>query len=123
MFLSLAAFDYWSINIKTPTPLHNTISQTRESIENLRETDSRPEWEALKSIAFIGNYLPRQCGIATFTTHLLESIAQNAPDKACTAVAMNDRPEGYSYPSQVRLEINQNQLNEYSLAADQLNVS
>jgi glycosyltransferase involved in cell wall biosynthesis len=46
----------------------------------------------------------------------------NAPDKACSAVAMNDRPEGYSYPSQVRVEINQNQLNEYSLAADQLNL-
>jgi glycosyltransferase involved in cell wall biosynthesis len=118
----LASFDYWSINIKSSAPLHNTISQASGSIENLRKTDSRPEWEALKSIVFIGNYLPRQCGIATFTTHLLESIALNAPDKACWAVAMNDRPEGYLYPSEVRLEINQNQLNEYSLAADLLNL-
>ena len=98
-FLSLAAFDYWSINIKTPSPLHNIISQAGESIENLRMTDSRPEWAALKSIALVGNHLPRQCGIATFTTHLLESIALNVPDKACWAVAMNDRPEGYSYLS------------------------
>jgi glycosyltransferase involved in cell wall biosynthesis len=119
----LAAFDYWSINIKSFTPLHNTISQTRESIENLRKTGSQPEWEALKSIVFIGNCLPRQCGIATFTTHLLESVAQNAPDKTCWAVAMNDRPEGYPYPSHVRVEINQNQLNEYSLAADLLNLN
>ncbi len=103
--------------------MHNTTSQTRESIENLRETDSRPEWEALKSIVFIGNYLPRQCGIATFTTHLLESVALNAPDKTCWAVAMNDRPEGYPYPSHVRVEINQNQLSEYSLAADLLNLN
>lgn len=103
--------------------MHNTISQTRGSIENLRATDSRPEWEALKSIVLIGNYLPRLCGIATFTTHLLESIALNAPDKACWAVAMNDRPEGYSYPSQVRFEINQSQLNEYSLAADLCNLN
>jgi glycosyltransferase involved in cell wall biosynthesis len=121
--LSLAAFDYWSINIKSFTPLHNTISQTRGPIENLCMTDARPEWEALKSIVFIGNYLPRQCGIATFTTHLLESIVMNAPDKACWAVAMNDRPEGYLYPSHVRFEINQNQLNEYSLAADLLNLN
>ena len=92
-------------------------------MDNSGTTGSRLDSETLKSIVLIGNYLPRQCGIATFTTHLLESIAQNAPDKACSAVAMNDRPEGYSYPSQVRLEINQNQLNEYSLAADQLNVS
>ena len=119
----MASFDYWSINIKSFTPLHNAISQTSGPIENLSTTDSRPEWEALKSIVFIGNYLPRQCGIATFTTHLLESIAQNAPDKACSAVAMNDRPEGYSYGSQVRIEINQNQLNEYSLAADLLNLN
>jgi len=92
-------------------------------MENFGTTGSRPEWEAFKSIVFIGNYLPRQCGIATFTTHLLESIALNAPDKACWAVAMNDQPAGYAYPSQVRFEINQNQLNEYSLAADLLNLN
>jgi glycosyltransferase involved in cell wall biosynthesis len=91
-------------------------------MDNFGTTGSRSEWEALKSIVLIGNHLPRQCGIATFTTHLLESIALNAPDKACWAVAMNDRPEGYLYPSQVRLEINQNQLNDYSLAADQFNL-
>jgi glycosyltransferase involved in cell wall biosynthesis len=92
-------------------------------MDNSGTTGSRPEWEALKSIVLIGNHLPRQCGIATFTTHLLEYIALNAPDKDCWAIAMNDRPEGYSYPSQVRLEINQNQLNEYSLAADLLNLN
>jgi len=92
-------------------------------MENFDTTGSRPEWEALKSIVFIGNHLPRQCGIATFTTHLLESIALNAPDKACWAVTMNDRPEGYAYPSQVRFEINQSQLNEYSLAADLCNLN
>jgi len=84
---------------------------------------SRPKWETLKSIVFIGNYLPRQCGIATFTSHHLEAITLNAPDKACWAVAMNDRPEGYPYPSQVRFEINQNLLSEYSLAADLLNLN
>ncbi len=92
-------------------------------MENINKTDSRPEWEALRTIVLIGNHLPRQCGIATFSTHLLESIALNAPDKACWAVAMNDRPEGYPYPSQVRFEINQSQLNEYGLAADLCNLN
>jgi glycosyltransferase involved in cell wall biosynthesis len=92
-------------------------------MDNFGTTGSRPEWEALKSVVLIGNHLPRQCGIATFTTHLLESIALNAPDKACWAVAMNDRPAGYSYPPQVRFEINQTQLNEYSLAADLCNLN
>jgi len=90
---------------------------------NFGTTDSRPEWEALKSIVLIGNHLPRQCGIATFTTHLLESIALNAPDKDCWAIAMNDQPDGYSYPSQVRFAIDQSQLNEYSLAADLCNLN
>ena len=90
---------------------------------NSDTTGSKPEWEALRSIVLIGNHLPRQCGIATFTTHLLESIALNAPDKACWAVAMNDKSTGYAYPSQVRFEINQSQLNEYSLAADLCNLN
>jgi len=92
-------------------------------MDNFGTTGSEPEWEAIKSIVLIGNHLPRQCGIATFTTHLLEAIALNAPDKACWAVAMNDRPEGYAYPSQVRFEINQSQLSEYSLAADLCNLN
>ena len=28
----------------------------------------------LKTIAFIGNYLPRRCGIATFTNDLLQAV-------------------------------------------------
>lgn len=84
--------------------------------------DSLPEGKTSNSIVLIGNYLPRRCGIATFTTHLLESISLNVTGVDCWAVAMNDQPEGYSYSPQVRLEINQNQLNEYSLAAEQLNL-
>ena len=92
-------------------------------MESLSTTDSPPEWETLKDVVLIGNYLPRQCGIATFTSHLLDSIALNAPDKICWVVAMNDRPEGYPYPSQVRFEVNQSLLSEYSLAADLLNLN
>jgi len=86
-------------------------------------TGPEPEHAGIKSIALIGNYLPRQCGIATFTTHLLESISLNAPAATCWAVAMNDRPEGYAYPSEVRFEINQSQLNEYSVAANFCNLN
>jgi glycosyltransferase involved in cell wall biosynthesis len=92
-------------------------------MEPVSATGSLLEGKTSNSIVLIGNHLPRRCGIATFTTHLLESIALNVTGIDCWAVAMNDQPDGYSYPSQVRLEINQNQLNEYSLAADQLNLS
>lgn len=91
-------------------------------MDNPHRSGLDADHEALKTIVLIGNYLPRRCGIATFTTHLLESIMPNAPGVNCWAVAMNDRPEGYDYPPQVRLEINQNQLSDYNLMAEQLNL-
>lgn len=33
-----------------------------------------------RQIAFIGNYLPRQCGIATFTTDLCQAVATKYPE-------------------------------------------
>ena len=57
-------------------------------------------YEWINSVAVIGNYLPRQCGIATFTTDLVEGISAEAPDIQCWAVAMNDKPEGYPYPEE-----------------------
>jgi len=77
----------------------------------------------IKTIAFIGNYLPRRCGIATFTTDLVEALCKHAPDRSCWAVAMNDKPEGYIYPQNVRFEINQKLLSDYSQAADFLNIN
>jgi hypothetical protein len=40
----------------------------------------------INRIAFIGNYLPRQCGIATFTTDLCEAIAIEHSDTTCIAL-------------------------------------
>ncbi|MFO7839889.1 MAG: glycosyltransferase family 4 protein [Desulfosalsimonadaceae bacterium] len=74
-------------------------------------------------IALVGNYLPRHCGIATFTTDLLTALAEENSRGECWAVVMNDIPEGYRYPCQVRFEINQRVLAEYRLAADFLNMN
>lgn len=76
-----------------------------------------------RKIALIGNYLPRQCGIATFTTDLRASLAEENPTGDCWVLAMNDIPEGYRYPGQVRFEINQRLLSDYRLASDFLNVN
>ena len=67
--------------------------------------------------------LPRQCGIATFTTDLVEALSLEAPDVYCWAAVMNDKPEGYAYPGKVRFEINQNKLSDYSVASQFLNIS
>ena len=81
------------------------------------------EYGRIGSIALIGNYLPRMCGIATFTTDLVEAISAEAPHVNCWAVAMNDIPEGYSYPEKVRFEITQNKFSDYSTAAEFLSAN
>jgi len=77
----------------------------------------------LNSIVFIGNYLPRQCGIATFTKDLLTTVQSEGRNIQCTTVAMNDTSEGYRYPPEVCFEINQNKLTDYKCASDFLNIN
>ncbi len=60
---------------------------------------------SIKRVAFIGTYLPRQCGIGTFTTDLAEAIAAEYPQATCMAVPINDTETGYAYPPRVRFEI------------------
>ena len=84
---------------------------------------TRDAWHHLNAVALIGNYLPRRCGIATFTSDLSDGLATVAPDIHVHAVAMNDRAEGYRYPSRVWFEVNETRLAEYQLAADFLNMS
>ncbi|BBO83160.1 hypothetical protein DSCO28_37260 [Desulfosarcina ovata subsp. sediminis] len=52
-------------------------------------------YAGINSVAVIGNYLPRQCGIATFTTDLVEGLSAEAPDINCWAAVVNDKPYGY----------------------------
>ena len=80
-------------------------------------------YEGINSVAVIGNYLPRQCGIATFTKDLVEGLSAEAPDIFNWVAAMNDTPEGYPYPEKVRFEINQNKLSDYTMASQFLNIS
>ncbi len=77
----------------------------------------------IKHIAFIGNYLPRQCGIATFTTDLCEAIAEEYKDTSCIALPVNDIEGGYAYPPRVRFELAQKDIESYRRAADFLNIN
>lgn len=77
----------------------------------------------INRIGFIGNYLPRQCGIATFTTDLCESIAAEYPAATCIALPVNDTEAGYAYPSRVRFELSENDIGSYRRAADFLNIN
>ena len=74
-----------------------------------------------KRIAFLGDYLPRLCVIATFTKDLCEAVAGSAPESDCFVAAVNDRKEGYAYPDRVRYELQENELDSYRRTADLLN--
>ena len=78
---------------------------------------------SLRTVAILGNSLPRQCGIATFTTDLSDALAGAAPDADCFILAMNAPGAHLSYPGRVRFEIEQTELRSYQRAADFLNVN
>jgi glycosyltransferase involved in cell wall biosynthesis len=77
----------------------------------------------IRNVAFLGNYPPRKCGIATFTSDLLEAVAERHPQSRCFAVPVNDIEGGYRYSDVVRFEIEEQDLASYRPAAEFLNTS
>ena len=77
----------------------------------------------VRQIAFVGDHLPRKCGIATFTSDLLAAVASANPQSQCFSVSVNDIKGGYEYPEVVRFEIEEQDLSSYLRAADFLNIS
>src|SRR5260370_2628867 len=76
----------------------------------------------VRKIAFVGDHLPRKCGIATFTADLLAAVAAAHPESQCFSVSVNDIEGGYEYPEMVRFEIEEQDLSSYLRAADFLNI-
>ena len=79
--------------------------------------------EGIRKIAFLSDYLPRKCGIATFTNDLHSSIAKEFPAIDCSVVSVNDVEDGYDYQTEVRFEIAEKDLTSYLRAADFLNIT
>src|SRR6185295_10386670 len=73
-----------------------------------------------RRIAVVGNHLPRQCGIATFTTDLSGAIAAEFANTECVVVAMNDAAKRYEYPPRVRFQVAESDIGAYRRAADDL---
>ncbi|WP_375398324.1 glycosyltransferase [uncultured Sphingomonas sp.] len=78
---------------------------------------------AVKRIALIGNFLPRQCGLATYTTDTYFALADRFPDLAVDVYAMDDRPESYPYPPQVTGTIVQQDRAAYLAIAREIEAS
>jgi glycosyltransferase involved in cell wall biosynthesis len=79
--------------------------------------------EAICRIALLGNHMPRQCGIATFTTDLSAAIAGEFSSVDCFVLAMNDPGRQHAYPARVRFEIAESDVASYRRAADFLNAN
>src|SRR5579863_6786617 len=93
-------------------------SPLRRVSDRSREVLLTPPFSRL---AFIGNSLPRRCGIATFTTDLQQAISKSRADVQTTIVAMTDHNHLYEYPPVVRRQIHDDRMEEYAAAADFLN--
>jgi glycosyltransferase involved in cell wall biosynthesis len=74
-------------------------------------------------IGVVGNYLPRRCGIATFTADLCDALQAEYETTELLALPVNDIEEGYTYPARVRFALSQDDLDSYRRAADFLNFS
>lgn len=86
-----------------------------------RQVPPFPKLSLPTRMAFIGNYLPRRCGIATFTTDLCTAISAEYGAERLFAIPLNDPGSSYEYPEAVRLEIDQDDQASYQRAADFLN--
>src|SRR5712691_8769872 len=75
----------------------------------------------IRRMAFIGNYLPRLCGIATFTQDLHSAVSVAEPHLESCVVAMTDAGSSYDYPPAVRFQIHGEKIDDYIQAAEFLN--
>jgi glycosyltransferase involved in cell wall biosynthesis len=102
-------------------PINNAINPDLESSSHIAMKACKLPLPT--RIAFVGNYLPRECGIATFTTDLCTALAAEYGEGRLFAIPVNDPDSKYEYPEQVRLELEQEELASYERAADFLNFS
>lgn len=101
----------------TQTPTNQTLNLSVLAQQARRTTSSSAALGGVRRVVFIGNHTPRQCGIATFTAHIADSV----PVPEALVVAMNDEGAHYDYPERVGLSLEQQDLAAYGRAAGQIN--
>jgi glycosyltransferase involved in cell wall biosynthesis len=113
MTLPTTVFPDGLLEVVPPRPWAQGASATRSRLQVKPSLPSR--------IAVIGNYLPRQCGIATFTTDLCAAISAEYGNARLLALPVNDTEQGYDYPARVRWCLAQDDVKSYQDAAEFLN--
>lgn len=81
------------------------------------------ETTALRSVAFVSTYLPRQCGIATFTSALNGALRGADQTLDTFVVALNEPARQYAYGKDVRYQLSASSLSSYRRAAEFVNTS
>jgi glycosyltransferase involved in cell wall biosynthesis len=114
MAIPITVFPNRALEVVSSRPLAREKTTTAHA-----RSHSKPSLPS--RIAVIGNYLPRQCGIATFTTDLCSAISAEYGNARLLALPVNDTDEGYDYPARVRWSLAQDDLTSYQEAAEFLN--
>ena len=89
--------------------------------EGLENTHQSPPKQDIPKVAFVGNYLPRKCGIATFTSDLTRNSISSFPDTQFSVVSVTDKPGHHDFGSEVVFEMEEQVRRTYRSAADYLN--
>ena len=74
-------------------------------------------------VAYISSYLPRKCGIATFTNDLTLAIDKLGVVDPSVIIAMTDPGQKYTYTDRVKMQINQFEILDYDKVVDYINNS
>jgi glycosyltransferase involved in cell wall biosynthesis len=106
-------------NLRVPAVADEQISLLRSN----RAVPVQPKQipALLRHIAVIGNHLPRQCGIATFTTDLCDALEAEFASARILAMPVTDAEFSYGYPARVKFELAEENVTSYERAKDLLN--
>ncbi len=98
------------LKVKTKNKIAEKLSEHRREVRTI----------------FVSSYIPRKCGIATFTKDLTNAINDLNPYALAEIMAVTDPTAptgGYDYPWEVKFRINQEDVKNYVTAADYINSS
>lgn len=73
------------------------------------------------SILNLGTYLPKQCGIATFSKDLRDNLELTG--RRVLIAAVSDEEYSYDYPAEVIMELRQQHVEDYELSARLINAN
>jgi len=76
-------------------------------------------------VAFLASFPPRQCGIATFTSDVIQAVVQQSPQIKPIVIALENTKaaQGLDYPAMVKHVLPQYNLAEYRATAEFINHS